>query len=224
VNASVAAVANGTERMTSSIQDIAADANEAAAVAATAVGTGKRASTTVAQLGQSSEEIGRIVGVITEIAEQTKMLALNATIEAARAGAAGKGFAVVAAEVKDLSRKTAEATTEISRMIDAIQADTKNAVGSIGEITGVIARMQNVQNGIRDWVAAQSVTSDEIRRTVREAADGASEITENIASVARLAKSTSDEVGSTTRSAAELAAVAADMRRMVARFVFEDAS
>jgi methyl-accepting chemotaxis protein len=224
VNDSVTSVAVGAEQMTSSMKEIAANANEAATVAATAVGTGRRASATVAQLGQSGEEIGRIVGVITAIAEQTKMLALNATIEAARAGEAGKGFAVVAQEVKELSRKTAQATTEISRMIAAIQADTQKAVGSIGEITGVIARMQDVQAGIRAWVDQQTATSGEIRRTVSEAAIGAGEITENIATVARLAKSTSDEVGSARESASELASVAADMQRMVARFVFEDAA
>ena len=83
---------------------------------------------TVAKLGDSSAEIGNVVKVITSIAEQTNLLALNATIEAARAGEAGKGFAVVASEVKDLAQETARATEDISRRVEAIQADTAGAV------------------------------------------------------------------------------------------------
>ncbi|MEO5364668.1 MAG: methyl-accepting chemotaxis protein, partial [Magnetococcus sp. DMHC-8] len=89
------------------------------------------------KLGVSAQEIGKVVAVISNIAEQTNILALNASIEAAGAGEAGKGFAVVANEVKELARQTSEATRMISEKIGQIQ-ETTTAAGvatqQVGEI------------------------------------------------------------------------------------------
>ncbi len=92
-------------------------------------------SVVVGKLGERSEEIGRIVEVITNIADQTNLLALNAAIEAARAGDAGRGFAVVAEEVRKLAESSSKAAEQIANLIGAIQSETTNAVESVDTAT-----------------------------------------------------------------------------------------
>ena len=155
-------VAAGSEEMGASIREIAQNATEAARVAAQAVEVADATNATVAKLGESSAEIGNVVKVITSIAEQTNLLALNATIEAARAGEAGKGFAVVANEVKDLAQETARATEDITRRVEAIQADTGGAVEAIGEIAAIIAPDQRLP--AHDRLGGRGADRDHRRR------------------------------------------------------------
>jgi len=208
--------------MGASIKEIAKNATEAAKVASAAVRAAETANATVSKLGESSAEIGQVIKVITSIAQQTNLLALNATIEAARAGEAGKGFAVVANEVKELAKKTAKATEDISRKIETIQIDAKAAVDSIGTISQVINEINGISNTIATAVEEQNATTNEMARNVSEAAHGSGEITSNIAGVAEAAESTSRGASDTQKAAQQLVETSAELRRLVERFKIDD--
>ena len=218
VSTNIGVVATGSEEMLVSIREISKSSNEAAMMSKNAVRVAELTNQTISKLGDSSIEIGKVIKVITSIAQQTNLLALNATIEAARAGEAGKGFAVVANEVKELAKETANATEEISQKIEAIQGDTKGAVKAIGEISTVINQINDISNTIASAVEEQSATTNEIGRNLSEAAKGASEIASNITSVATAALNTTQGAAETQSAAKSLSEMAATLQHLASRF------
>ncbi len=220
VSRSVATVAAGAEQMSASIREIAQNANEAARVAAEAVTEAEATNVTITKLGVSSKEIGDVIKVITSIAEQTNLLALNATIEAARAGEAGKGFAVVANEVKELAQETARATEDIARRVEAIQADTGGAVAAIGRIGTVIGQINDYQLTIASAVEEQTATTNEMSRSVAEAAGGTTQIASTITGVSGAAGATTQALGQTRIAVDELARMAGELRTTVGTFTW----
>ncbi|HET7108485.1 MAG TPA: methyl-accepting chemotaxis protein [Candidatus Acidoferrum sp.] len=220
VDKNLQTVATGTEEMGASIKEIAKNATEAAKVANSAVGVADKTNQTVMKLGESSAEIGEVIKVITSIAQQTNLLALNATIEAARAGEAGKGFAVVANEVKELAKETAKATEDISRKIETIQTDTKEAVEAIGSISSIINQVNDISSTIASAVEEQNATTNEMTRNVSDAARGSGEITKNISGVAEAAQSTTHGAGDSQKAAQQLAKMANEMKELTGRFKY----
>jgi len=221
VSRTTQSIATSTEEMGATIKEIARSATDSARVAGQAVKMAETTNATVAKLGDSAIAIGKVIKVITSIAQQTNLLALNATIEAARAGEAGKGFAVVANEVKELAKETAKATEDIGQSIESIQTDTREAVEAIGTISGIIAQINDISGSIASAVEQQSATTNEMARNVSEAAKGAGDIAKNITTVTEVAQGTSMGASQTMSAATDLARMTAELKQMISKFSFE---
>ncbi len=191
----VQTVATNTEEMTASINEIARNANEASAASNTTVRQAESTNATISKLGESSQEIGNVIKVISSIAQQTNLLALNATIEAARAGDAGRGFAVVANEVKELAKQTAQATEDITNKIGTIQRDTSTAVDAIGGITESIRKLNGIASAIAASVEEQQATTNEVARVVGESSKGVQSISDSVKTVSTVSGET--QIGAT---------------------------
>ena len=215
INAGVQTVASNMEEMVAAIKEITKTTNEASSMSNEAMKMAKSTNQIIGQLGDSSMDIGNVIKVISSIAQQTNLLALNATIEAARAGEAGKGFAVVANEVKELAKQTAKATNDITKKIETIQSDSKNAVNAIGEISDAIEKVNGYAGNIAASVEEQAATTNEVTRIVTEAAEGVKQINENIGQVSEAASSTGKDAANTQDAAKMLKEMAATLGQHV---------
>lgn len=179
----------------------------------------------IKRLGESSQEIGNIVALINDIADQTNILALNAAIQASMAGEAGRGFAVVADEVQRLAERSASATKQIEGLVKTIQTDTNEAVISMEQTTAEVVRganlskdagvaldeIQNVSNNLAKLIANISDAAK-----LQSASAGHIAITMNV--VQEITSQTTSATFDTARSVSELANMADALRESVSDF------
>ncbi len=179
----------------------------------------------IKRLGESSQEIGNIVSLINDIADQTNILALNAAIQASMAGEAGRGFAVVADEVQRLAERSASATKQIETLVKTIQTDTNEAVISMEQTTSEVVRganlakdagvaldeIQSVSNNLAKLIASISESAK-----LQSASAGHIATTMNV--VQEITSQTTTATFDTARSVSELANMADSLRQSVTDF------
>ncbi len=212
VSRGVQVVATNMEEMSASIKEIARSSADAASMTNDAKGLADEANVTIGQLGESSQEIGNVIKVISSIAQQTNLLALNATIEAARAGDAGRGFAVVANEVKELAKQTSKATEDITSRIGRLQKDAQAAVGSIAGISQNIEKLNRISTTIAAAVEEQNATTNEVSRVIQESSKGVTEIADRVKAISAATAQSSAGAQQTTTAAASLSQLAETLR------------
>ncbi len=145
------------------------------------------------RLGESSQEVGDIVGLITDIADQTNILALNAAIQAAMAGDAGRGFAVVADEVQRLAERVGNATKQIESLVKTIQSDTQEAMLSMEQTTANVVEGAHIaENAGRSLEEIESVSAS-LAEQIRTIADAAREQLEEAARIREAMSQISEE-------------------------------
>jgi methyl-accepting chemotaxis protein len=239
----VAETATSMEQMTSTVLEVARNAANAAGTADTAKAKAREGSQVVSKvlagmeevkaqaarlkedmgkLGAQAQDIGRVLTVISDIADQTNLLALNAAIEAARAGEAGRGFAVVADEVRKLAEKTMTATKEVGDAISAIQHSARANVENVDRSVGLIGEAAELAGlsgkSLGEILELVDSTTDQVRSiaTAAEEQSAASEeISRSIEQVNVISMETSQAMGEASRAVSELAGQAQELHALI---------
>ena len=183
----------------------------------------------IKRLGESSQEIGDIVGLITEIADQTNILALNAAIQASTAGEAGRGFAVVADEVQRLAERAGNATKQIEALVKTIQADTNEAVSSMeASTTNVVNGAKMAEDAGEALIEIEDV-SDELAELIQGISQSASrqasvalDVSNTMNVIQEITVQTSEGTEETSASIGNLSELANELRKSVAGFKLPD--
>ncbi|HEX7710883.1 MAG TPA: HAMP domain-containing methyl-accepting chemotaxis protein [Sphingomonadaceae bacterium] len=218
-SAGVTAAAAASDEFAMSIGEISRQASTSAELARKATNAATEADKTISELSESALQVGKIVEMISNIAQRTNLLALNASIEAARGGEAGRGFAVVAAEVKELATQTGKATEEVAGQIRSIQETTTASVDALRSIAQQIAQLESTAVSIAAAVDQQSVAGQDLARSIDRAARSTEEVSSNITMVREASLSTGAAASQVLTSSTELEQQAAALKSQVHDFL-----
>ena len=179
----------------------------------------------IKRLGESSQEIGEIVELISDITEQTNVLALNAAIQAASAGEAGRGFSVVAEEVQRLAERSAEATKQIGAIVKTIQADTQDAVAAMEKSTHGVVEGAKLSDAAGQALSEIDTVTKNLAQLIEQissattvSANATNKVAQNMQDILEITRQTTRGTQQTAGSIRDLAAVAQELKSSVAGF------